>query len=63
MLPFPLFRDFFVNTATLEEAKRMYAGILHTGKLRILLQSQVKVQKQSFMESTITLEVRAYLMN
>ncbi|WP_144530002.1 alpha/beta fold hydrolase [Peribacillus simplex] len=27
MLPFPLFRDLFVNTATLEEAKRMYAGI------------------------------------
>ncbi|MGE8078974.1 alpha/beta fold hydrolase [Peribacillus loiseleuriae] len=27
MLPFPLFRDTFVNTATLEEAKRMYAGV------------------------------------
>ncbi|MBK5446119.1 MULTISPECIES: alpha/beta hydrolase [unclassified Peribacillus] len=27
MLPFPLFRDLFVNTATLEEAKRMYTGI------------------------------------
>ncbi|MEH7309072.1 alpha/beta hydrolase [Neobacillus drentensis] len=27
MLPFPMFRDSFVNTATLEEAKRMYAGI------------------------------------
>ncbi|UNK15869.1 alpha/beta hydrolase [Paenibacillus sp. N3/727] len=27
MLPFPLFRDLFVNTSTLEEAKRMYAGI------------------------------------
>ncbi|SDG52830.1 Alpha/beta hydrolase family protein [Fontibacillus panacisegetis] len=27
MLPFPLFRDLFVNTATLEEAKRMYAGV------------------------------------
>ncbi|MEK4485834.1 alpha/beta hydrolase [Psychrobacillus sp. FSL H8-0484] len=28
MLPFPLFRDLFVNTATLEEAKRMYAGVI-----------------------------------
>ena len=27
MLPFSLFRDLFVNTATLEEAKRMYAGV------------------------------------
>ncbi|TQR19094.1 alpha/beta fold hydrolase [Psychrobacillus vulpis] len=27
MLPFPLFRDMFVNTATLEEAKRMYTGV------------------------------------
>ncbi|MDQ6422266.1 alpha/beta fold hydrolase [Paenibacillus sp. LHD-117] len=27
MLPFPLFRDLFVNTATLEEAVRMYAGV------------------------------------
>ncbi|MNB90264.1 Pyrethroid hydrolase [compost metagenome] len=27
MLPFPLFRDLFVNTATLEVAKRMYAGV------------------------------------
>ncbi|MED4585265.1 alpha/beta hydrolase [Brevibacillus choshinensis] len=27
MLPFPLFRDLFVNTATLEEARRMYAGV------------------------------------
>ncbi|MFJ5789449.1 alpha/beta fold hydrolase [Lysinibacillus sp. NPDC093197] len=27
MLPFPLFRDSFVNTATLQEAKRMYAVI------------------------------------
>lgn len=27
MPPFPLFRDSFVNTATLEEAKRIYAGV------------------------------------
>ncbi|OAB31258.1 salicylate esterase [Paenibacillus macquariensis subsp. defensor] len=27
MLPFPLFRDLFVNTATLEEARWMYAGV------------------------------------
>ncbi|ATP40666.1 alpha/beta hydrolase [Solibacillus sp. R5-41] len=27
MLPFPLFRDSFVNTATLEEAQRMYNGV------------------------------------
>ncbi len=27
MLPFPVFRDLFVNTATLEEAKEMYAGV------------------------------------
>lgn len=27
MLQFPLFRDLFVNTATLEEARRMYAGV------------------------------------
>lgn len=27
MLPFPLFRDLFVNTATLEEAKRFYASV------------------------------------
>ncbi|MGZ9585895.1 alpha/beta fold hydrolase [Paenibacillus marinisediminis] len=27
MLPFPLFRDLFVNTATLELAQRMYAGV------------------------------------
>lgn len=28
MLPFPLFRDLFVNTATLEEAKLMYADVI-----------------------------------
>ncbi|MEK8127625.1 alpha/beta fold hydrolase [Paenibacillus filicis] len=27
MLPFPLFRDLFVNTATSEEARRFYAGV------------------------------------
>ncbi|KOO52642.1 salicylate esterase [Viridibacillus arvi] len=27
MLPFPLFRDFFVNTATLDEAKQMYLSV------------------------------------
>ncbi|MFY0518482.1 alpha/beta fold hydrolase [Lysinibacillus sp. UGB7] len=27
MLPFPLFRDSFVNTATLEEAKQMYTNV------------------------------------
>ncbi|WP_338016792.1 alpha/beta fold hydrolase [Lysinibacillus cavernae] len=27
MLPFPLFRDMFVNTASLEEAKQMYAVV------------------------------------
>lgn len=27
MLPFPLFRDLFVNTATLDEAKWIYAGV------------------------------------
>lgn len=27
MLPFPLFRDLFVNTATLEEAQRIYSGV------------------------------------
>lgn len=27
MLPFPLFRDLFVNTATFEEARHMYAGV------------------------------------
>lgn len=27
MLPFPLFRDLFVNTATLEEAKRFYTSV------------------------------------
>ncbi len=27
MLPFPLFRDSFVNTATLEEAEQMYASV------------------------------------
>ncbi|WP_028551959.1 alpha/beta fold hydrolase [Paenibacillus sp. UNC451MF] len=27
MLPFPLFRDLFVNTANLEEARRMYEGV------------------------------------
>ncbi|MBH5316556.1 alpha/beta hydrolase [Paenibacillus sp. GSMTC-2017] len=28
MLPFPLFRDLFVNTATFEEAKHLYAGVI-----------------------------------